>query len=83
VRIVNCFKRVALKFHRQLKAVLLQDFNDVCYLIHSYTLSLEIDTIVWRWHPSGLFNTHSAYNWLIFRGLLMINAPYGGLCIFH
>jgi zinc-binding in reverse transcriptase len=39
-------------------------------LIERYTLTLNPDTIIWRWNSSGLFTTQSAYQLLVFRGVI-------------
>jgi hypothetical protein len=56
-----------LTFRRQLHDILLIDYNIISYIINNYTFSLEPDCLIWRWHSSGRFTTHSDYEWLSFK----------------
>ena len=62
-----------LRFCRQLTGMLWVDFNSLLNIIQSITLTPENDSICWKWSADGKFATHSAYEWLIFRGVTQPN----------
>jgi hypothetical protein len=65
-----------LTFNRQLTGILLHDFNDLCGIIHQIHLSGNLDQVIWRWNGTDKFSTHSAYEWLMFRG---VTSEFNGL----
>ncbi|KAJ1687022.1 hypothetical protein LUZ63_018412 [Rhynchospora breviuscula] len=63
-----------LSFNRSLQGVLLQEFQALHILIANTQILHSDDQLVWRWDSKGVFSTHSAYNFLTFRGTLITKA---------
>jgi zinc-binding in reverse transcriptase len=63
-------KGATLQFSKQLTGVFFYDFNSLCTVINHCQLQLEHDLFVWRWNSNGLFTTHSAYTWMMYRGVV-------------
>jgi zinc-binding in reverse transcriptase len=59
--------------------MLLIDYNNICSIINNCTLSLELNCVIWRWHISEKFTTHSAYEWLSFREIADIHSTLWSL----
>jgi zinc-binding in reverse transcriptase len=59
----------ALSFTKTLTGFLLIEFNILCQLVRSTTLSIEKDKILWRMSSKGKFFTHEVYQWLMYRDI--------------
>jgi hypothetical protein len=55
------FRGIALNFSNQLSCMLIIDLNVFYQIIGQCELSLESDSLLWRWHTSVIFSTHSSY----------------------
>jgi zinc-binding in reverse transcriptase len=49
--------------------MMLFDFNALCAYIQNTQLTIGSDEVVWRWKGNGQFSTHSAYEWLVCKGM--------------
>jgi zinc-binding in reverse transcriptase len=50
--------------------MLIIDLNTIYQIIDQCELILESNILIWRWHSFSVFSTHSAYQWLVFRGIV-------------
>jgi zinc-binding in reverse transcriptase len=64
------YNRFYLSFNRILNPTLREQLQSLCNMSSSVSLDPSEDLILWRLSASGLFSTHSYYNWLEYGGML-------------
>lgn len=73
VQEVIASKGAVVRFRRSLHGILLADWHEIIAIKHSYTLTSDPDSLLWRWDSKYQFTTASLYNFLSFRG---VQDPY-------
>ena len=69
VQEVLASKGAVVRFRRSLHGILLAEWHEILAIIHSYTLTTDPDSLLWKWDSKHQFTTVSLYNFLSFRGV--------------
>lgn len=65
----------SITFKRDLKGILLQEWQDLLFLIQNQHLIETSDHLSWKWEPTGIFSTQSTCKFLNFGGVEVLKAP--------
>jgi hypothetical protein len=63
------FNRYYLTFNRPLNNILYQQLHALYIQLSHISLTMESDSIKWRWNTNGLFSIKSCYTWLDYGGI--------------